>query len=432
LASAAPAKPGLPRASSDDLVASGADRATPLDIPIEPGTGRPGSSSARPATSLDGEAGTDSKADFIAAARRAARAAEEQSASALQAHREAATGTAGRLGGFKAALAARRKPIMLAIIAALVGIAALQAVHVMKSRHDTPQASVSTSQQDAIAAPAVSSAEKSSALPEAVAPVDPVTVGSIAMQPSPTVEAPAQAMPLAPDQLQALKPVLASINSQKLREAALSGEPDALYEAGIRYIDGKGIEADPVAGTKLLEAAARLGSAPSEYRLGSLYREGKGVTADKAKALDWFKQAAEGGNARAMHNAGVLMAEGVNGAPDYTAAADWFRRASELNVRDSQYNLAILYARGLGVKQDLAASYVWFNAAAGQGDADAGKKRDEIAGRMQPSELTAAKATAAGWKAKPLDPRANEVTAPEGGWDVPVKTGAAKQKGGKA
>ncbi len=65
-------------------------------------------------------------------------------------------------------------------------------------------------------------------------------------------------------------------------------------------------------------------------------------------------------------------------------------------------------------------------------DADAGKKRDEIAGRMQPGDLAAAKATAAAWKAKPLDPRANEVTAPEGGWDVPVKTGAAKQKGNKA
>ena len=49
-------------------------------------------------------------------------------------------------------------------------------------------------------------------------------------------------------------------------------------------------------------------------------------------------------------------------------------------VADSQYNLGILYARGIGVDQNLAESYKWFSLAAQQGDQDAAKKRDDVAG----------------------------------------------------
>ena len=72
----------------------------------------------------------------------------------------------------------------------------------------------------------------------------------------------------------------------------------------------------------------------------------------------------------------------VGEKPDYVEAAKWFRKAGDLGVRDSQFNLAILYARGLGVEQDLRQSWLWFSLAAQQGDADAAKKRDEVAAKM--------------------------------------------------
>ena len=105
------------------------------------------------------------------------------------------------------------------------------------------------------------------------------------------------------------------------------------------------------------------------------------------------------------------------GAPNYAEAAKWFRKAAELGVRDSQYNLGILYARGLGVDKDLRQSCLWFSLAAQQGDADAAKKRDEIAGQMDPASL--ASAVEALMKFKPVkpDPAANDVATPPGGWD---------------
>lgn len=213
---------------------------------------------------------------------------------------------------------------------------------------------------------------------------------------------------LAPD-LAGLPPSLAS-----LRQAALEGDGAALYEIASREADGRGIGRDLAVSAKLFEKLAQSGYAPAQYRLGSQYEKGMGVTRDPAQARTWYGKAAEQGHVRAMHNLAVLMAEsgGAGGKPDYAAAATWFRRAAEFGVRDSQYNLAVLVARGLGVPQDLGQSYVWFAAAAAQGDEDAGRKRDEVAGKLAPKDLATAKTLAAAWKPKVADPAVNDAPAP--------------------
>ena len=118
-----------------------------------------------------------------------------------------------------------------------------------------------------------------------------------------------------------------------------------------------------------------------------------------------------------MHNLAVLVADG-DGKPDYSAAAKWFRRAAEYGVRDSQYNLAILYARGMGGPQDLTQAYAWFAAAAAQGDEDAGRKREEIGGRLDAATLARAKAMASAFRPRMVDPAVNEVNPPPGGWQA--------------
>jgi localization factor PodJL len=120
------------------------------------------------------------------------------------------------------------------------------------------------------------------------------------------------------------------------------------------------------------------------------------------------------GHVRAMHNLAVMLAESgaAGGKPDYTSAATWFRKAAEYGVRDSQYNLAVLQARGLGVTQDLNQAYGWFAAAAAQGDDDAGRKRDEVAGKLAPKDLAAARSAAEAWKARVPDAAVNDPPAP--------------------
>jgi len=121
-----------------------------------------------------------------------------------------------------------------------------------------------------------------------------------------------------------------------------------------------------------------------------------------------------------MHNLAVLYAEGFDGKPDYPTAAKWFRKAAEHGISDSQYNLGILYARGIGVEQNLAESYKWFALAALQGDQDSGKKRDEVAGRLDAQSLVAARLAVQTWTADPQPDEAVNVKTPPGGWDKPA------------
>jgi localization factor PodJL len=165
------------------------------------------------------------------------------------------------------------------------------------------------------------------------------------------------------------------------------------------------------------ERAGSHGVVPALFRLGSLYEKGQGVRKDSEMARRLYAEAAEKGHAKAMHNLAVLYAEGIDGKPDFKTASIWFRKAGDHAVADSQYNLGILYARGIGVEQNLAESYKWFTLAAKQGDPDAAKKRDEVAARLDPQSLTAAKLAVQTWSTDAQPDEAIAVKAPPGGWD---------------
>jgi localization factor PodJL len=117
----------------------------------------------------------------------------------------------------------------------------------------------------------------------------------------------------------------------------------------------------------------------------------------------------------------VLYAEGINGPADYRSAAHWFTKAADHGISDSQYNLGILYARGIGVQQNFAESYKWFALAANQGDSESVKKRDEVAAKLDPQSLTAARLAVQTWSLQPQPDDAVSVKTPSGGWDMPAK-----------
>ena len=212
-----------------------------------------------------------------------------------------------------------------------------------------------------------------------------------------------------------------------LRQAALAGDPVAVYDLAARLAEGRGVTRDLKLAAKLFEKAAANGVVPAQYRIGNQYEKGLGVTRDLALAKGWYERAAEKGNARAMHNLAVLLAEGgADRKPDYAAAAESFRKAAEHGVKDSQYNLAVLLARGLGVSQNLARSYTWFAIVAAQGDEDAGRKRDEVGARLSAADLTAAKAAAESFKPALPIREANEVALPANGWPEPAAAPPAK------
>ncbi|QGM47692.1 SEL1-like repeat protein [Methylocystis heyeri] len=404
--------------------------------------------------------GESTQSAFIAAARRAAQQVASEASAEEAARRkaprqskpvEAENEKSAVLAGVGATLAARKRPILLGLTALVMLVGAYQMAHHVKlaTKHGetgdarsigetggtaelaAPQPQIAPSEPAPAAEPqkANPAAAAGSSIPQlaspnstpagtaassplGLAPIGPFPSGP-AMAPHPAAK-PAAGVDTAPVGAISHSP---QETAAAIKALAATGDAAAQYELGSRYADGRGLPRDNKAAAEWFQKAAEQGLAPAQYRLGSYYEKGIGVERDYTRARKLYEQAAEAGNARAMHNLAVLAAEGNDGKPDYGVASDWFRRAAELGVRDSQYNLAILYARGLGVGQSMTQSYLWFSAAAQQGDADAAKKRDEVASRLDSKELAAAKALVDGFKPRQPKREANDVAPPRAGWE---------------
>ena len=466
------------------------DPTLPADHPLEPGTAAP---RMRPVSAAERIAASEaalgpanpapapqdeSKANFIAAARRAAQAAVNMAAPPAPPAEEGRAGVS-TLGAIAQKIT-RRRPLLLGLaILAIAGTLHL-VLNVLGSGEPRPadaprpaaseaappapapakgQASVAKPTAAAVAAlptsppppplniappspPPSSPAREASAAPPtesaASAPaqdsrttttVSPLTIASIKLPAGGDVtgstgRAPGFSLSNAapPPNIAAAPtgPAASAAIPPGLRAAAADGNPAAAYELGLRHAEGRGVPASLEEAARWFERAAEQGIAPAQYRLGSFYEKGTGVKKDVEKARRLYTAAAEKGSAKAMHNLAVLYAEGLDGKPDFKPASYWFRKAAERGVADSQYNLAILHARGLGVEQNLAESYKWFALAAQQGDADAGKKRDDVAGRLDPQALIAAKLAVQTFTAEPQPDEAVTVKAPAAGWEAVI------------
>ncbi|MBS1180197.1 MAG: podJ 2 [Proteobacteria bacterium] len=429
-----------------------------VNKPLEPGSGKPrlpkaAPTAARPASS--DAARTPTKADFIAAARRAAQAAGS-GAPGEAAKDEAPAGGKSRFALPKMSFNLRKAAIAVAVVLIAVGLAkiasdtlnrlstsAAEPASSAAPAPEAPTATVSAPEASAVETPVpgplVNPAPTSAAaplptppaasieIPPATVPADgfsqtppalptdgfaPLPAVTSAPPNSPEAAAEAPAVPVA----SAARALPDAIGSPALREAAANGDPLAAFEIASRLADGRGLPQDLPAAIDWYRRAAEAGLAPAQYRLGSLYEKGTGTARDAKIAAAWYTKAAALGNAKAMHNLAVINAEGSLGSPDYALAAKWFQEAAELGIRDSQFNLGILYARGLGVPRDLATSYKWFALAATAGDTDSAKKRDDLAQVLSKEDLARARLAVDTWVAKPLDSKAEDVPPADPAW----------------
>ncbi|TCL75545.1 peptidoglycan-binding protein [Rhizobium sp. BK251] len=451
-------------APTDRPVIDPAPSIDPVDVvppeaanePLEPGSGAPDvkkilervrasqnaarSGAARPALDSD-------RADYIAAARRAAQAAAlevDQSDKATPARQDKTKPTGS-------AFARHRRPILLAVGAVLLAIMSFPLINTLTHGQKAPAPAQIATLTSAVelpplggdnGLPPVAKKNVSTAVASMAAPID---VSELTPPPAPDIGraspperlteaqpigdgAPAVLAPSAPSVAQnpstfvaknapaQTAPAIvvpAAIEPTTLADAARGGDPVAFFEIATRFSEGRGVAADAKQAASWYQLAADKGFAPAQYRMGSIYEKGNGAERDTAKAKHYYELAANQGNASAMHNLAVLYASGTGGAADFATAANWFTKAANLGVVDSQFNLAILYARGNGVTSDLGESYKWFAVAARGGDQDAAQKRDEVAKAMKPQQLDEARSKADLWKPQPLDSRANSVDIPD-------------------
>lgn len=463
------APPLPPRAISEILEPHTAPaRATlapelPPDHPLEPGT-RPGGRIATPSeriaaseSAISGIATAPkepvSSSSFIAAARRAAQAAAAQPEKPTRGAKAGADRSKdkGKDGGSTITSKIRSLLVGASVVVIVLGTFKMAMNLLEGSAPPAPQAMENTSSQPAPQAPPPA-IETKPATPEQVTPsmTSPTPIGrqsqnnaapapaanpgssaSVEIPPAPAAAPPAPAASsdvtgalsgtsrakLGHIQVPPSEKLPDGIGGPGLRTAAMKGDATAAYEIGLRFAEGKGVATNYDEAAKWYDRAAQAGVVPATFRLGTLYEKGLGVKKDADIARRYYTQAAERGNAKAMHNLAVLDADGGGRGANYKSAAQWFRKAADRGVADSQFNLGILYARGIGVEQNLAESYKWFSLAAAQGDGDASGKRDDVAKRLDPQSLAAAKLAIQTFSAEPQPDDAVNVATPAGGWD---------------
>lgn len=131
-------------------------------------------------------------------------------------------------------------------------------------------------------------------------------------------------------------------------EKMKSDDPD--YRAGLLAHDA-GKLADAVA---FWRKSAERGIPEAQYQLGLLFYDGKGVAQDRGQAMRLFQGAAEHQVGGALHMVGLCYAVGCVGIPDEAAASEWYRRAAEMGEGEAALYLGRRYHEGRGVEKDLA------------------------------------------------------------------------------
>jgi TPR repeat protein len=87
---------------------------------------------------------------------------------------------------------------------------------------------------------------------------------------------------------------------------------------------------------KLWRPLAELGNPEAQFNVGRLYAEGRGVPENAAEATRWYRLAAEQGQVRAQHALGLLYATGEDVPKDYVEAYAWWTVAAANGRQESR------------------------------------------------------------------------------------------------
>jgi len=126
---------------------------------------------------------------------------------------------------------------------------------------------------------------------------------------------------------------------EDLLRMAEAGDPYAMRDVGICYMDGNGVERNNSKAMAWFRKAAGLGEPEAIHRLGVLYEKEK----DYDEAMKLYLKATILGNTRAMTNLGYLYINGYGMEKDPVEAMRWYRRAADLGDPLAMRNLGISY-----------------------------------------------------------------------------------------
>ena len=120
---------------------------------------------------------------------------------------------------------------------------------------------------------------------------------------------------------------------------------------------------------ELREAAAK-GNAQAQFEVAAIFGEGRVVTKDLEESARWYERSAAQGFVPAQYRLGNLYEVGSGVEKDLEQARLWYQRSAEGGNRMAMHNLAALYAGGEMGEQQFELAAEWFAKAAERGMTD--------------------------------------------------------------
>jgi TPR repeat protein len=129
-------------------------------------------------------------------------------------------------------------------------------------------------------------------------------------------------------------------------------DPIGICDLGVCYALGQyGLPQNYAKALELFQRAGELGYADAIYNIGIAYSSGRGVEVDKKKAKHYYELAAINGSAYSRHNLGIMDENEGN----YDRALKHYMIAASCGCIESvQDSIKLMYKNGLATKDDYA------------------------------------------------------------------------------
>jgi hypothetical protein len=126
------------------------------------------------------------------------------------------------------------------------------------------------------------------------------------------------------------------------RICAERGDHEAIYNVGVAYAFGNGVNKDIVMARGFFEQAAAKGNSRAAFNMATLYHNGMGVKKDDDKAMTYMRQAAEGTDPETYHGMGNFYRLGIGVEASREAAIHWYLKGAKAGDQKCKEQLEAL------------------------------------------------------------------------------------------
>lgn len=155
---------------------------------------------------------------------------------------------------------------------------------------------------------------------------------------------------------------------QNLESLARQGNKEALFDLGVLYANGEGVDQSYARGLKYLWEAALRGYGPAYTNIGLFYYYGLGLNRDYQKAFSYFEKGAKHDDPQAYYNLAVMLDNGQGVSKNPAQALAYFEEAARRQYLPAISSIACKYLLGLGVEKDEKKAFDLYHDGALRGD----------------------------------------------------------------